>query len=83
MLGAVDFQFIPNATAILAKPLNLKLYGLAAQQISVFYTISQIELRSAKNFNGVGKLIEQMSAGFANRTHRSGLVGIGFILRHL
>jgi hypothetical protein len=82
MLGAVDFQFIPDATAILAKPLDLDSYRLAALHISVLYTISQIELRSAKNFNRIGKLIEQMSAGFTNRPHQNGLVGISFILRH-
>lgn len=81
-MRAVRFQFALDARAILAKLLNLKLYGLAAQQISVFYAISQIGFRSAENFDGVSELIEQVSAGFANRTHGNGLVGISFILRH-
>jgi hypothetical protein len=74
MLGAVLFQLNLDAAAILPQPLDFQSYGMAAPEIAILHAVSQVELGSAKNFDRVGELIEQIGAGFANRASQYGLV---------
>jgi hypothetical protein len=67
VLGAMMFQLNLDAAAILPQPVDLQSYGMAAPEIAILHAGSQVELGSAKNFNCVRQLIEQMNSGFANR----------------